>query len=85
LPAQSGSSRSMWCHSASYQFVPQGPNFGGGIRPGRDFCTSIASGCYALNGFASFPSGGGGGAMTSGGGYCWGGHGAGGLVIVTFR
>lgn len=86
LPAQSGSGRSMWCYRASYQYVPQGPNFGGGLRPGRDFCSSAGtSGCGLINGFASFPGGGGGGANTTGGGYCWGGHGAGGLVIVTFR
>jgi hypothetical protein len=43
------------------------------------------SGCQSIGGFATFPGGGGGGAQANGQGCCWGNHGAGGLVIISYR
>lgn len=85
LPAISGSNRSMWCYSNSMHYIPQGPYYGGGIRGSIVFCQCNGSGCGYFNGYgASWPGGGGGGASTQGS-YCWGGWGAGGLVIITYR
>ena len=67
-----------------WQYVPSGPYIGGGVRHGIDYCQSL-SGCASIGGYASFPGGGGGGAQANGGGCCYGSHGAGGLVIITYR
>ena len=82
--AISGSSGGGSCGFNSYQFVPEGPILGGGIKISRDYCQSL-SGCTSIGGVATFPGGGGAGAVSNGGGCCWGGFGAGGLVIITWR
>ena len=84
LPAISGAAHTTTCGFQSWQYVPSGPYIGTGVRHSRDYCTT-GSGCYMMEGFASFPGGGGGGAVSYGGGCCWGGAGAGGLVIVSYR
>lgn len=83
LPAISGASMIATCGYQSYQYVPQGPYSGGGVRQSRDYCQSL-SGCQSIGSFAVWPASGGGGAVSNGGGCCWGNHGAGGLVIITF-
>lgn len=82
--AISGSSGGGSCGFNSYQFVPEGPILGGGIKVSRDYCQAL-SGCSHLGGVATFPGGGGGGAVSNGGGCCWGGFGAGGLVMISWR
>lgn len=86
LPAISGSARAYWhtCGDQSFQFVPQGPYIGGGTKMSWDYCQT-GNGCYHVGSHATFPGGGGGGAVSYGGGCCWGSHGAGGLVIITYR
>lgn len=84
LPAISGASHPSTCGYQSWQYVPSGPYIGGGTRHSVDYCQG-QSGCQAIGGFASFPGGGGGGAISNGGGCCWGSHGAGGLVVISYR
>lgn len=84
LPAISGAAHTTTCGYQSWQYVPSGPYIGTGVRHGRDYCTS-GTGCDMLGGHASFPGGGGGGASSYGGGCCWGSHGAGGLVVISYR
>lgn len=85
LPAISGASQSSGtCGFQHWQYVPNGPYIGAGVRTGWDYCIA-GSGCQSIGGFASFPGGGGGGAQSHGGGCCWGNHGAGGLVIISYR
>jgi hypothetical protein len=84
LPAISGASQQGTCGYQGWQYVPSGPYIGGGVRHGIDYCQSL-SGCASIGGYASFPGGGGGGAQANGGGCCYGSHGAGGLVIITYR
>lgn len=84
LPAISGASHTTTCGYQSWQYVPSGPYIGTGVRHSRDYCT-YGTGCEVLQGHASFPGGGGGGALMYGGGCCWGNHGAGGLVIISYR
>ena len=84
LPAISGAARPASCGYQAWQYVPNGPYFGSGVRHSVTYCSG-QSGCQALGGFASFPGGGGGGAISNGGACCWGSFGAGGLVIVSYR
>jgi hypothetical protein len=84
LPAIGGASHPSTCGYQSWQYVPSGPYIGAGARHSMDYCQSL-SGCQAIGGFASFPGGGGGGAHSNGGGCCWGSHGAGGLVVISYR
>lgn len=84
LPAISGASKGGSCGYQSWQYVPSGPYIGGGHRHSHDYCQSL-SGCQSIGGFASWPGGGGGGAQSNGGGCCWGNHGAGGLVVISYR
>ncbi len=84
LPAISGANIQSTCGYQSWQYVPSGPYIGPGVRHSFDYCQAGA-GCYMIGGHASFPGGGGGGAQVYGGGCCWGSHGAGGLVIISYR
>lgn len=73
------------CGYDSWHYVPQGPYIGGGLRISWDHCL-VASGTQVLNGTtATFPAGAGGSSITHGGGCCWGGFGAGGLVIISYK
>jgi hypothetical protein len=83
LPAISGASMVTTCGYNSWQYAPQGPYIGGGVRISRDYCVT-GSGCQSIGNFAVWPGGGGGGAQTASGNCCWGNHGAGGLVVITY-
>jgi hypothetical protein len=63
--------------------VAQGPYIGGGMRPTRTHCGEYWMGCDSVGG--NIWPGGGGGTAISYGGCCWGGWGAGGLVVVTYK
>lgn len=73
-----------WCGFDSWQYVPQGTYVGGGARTGSSHCGEYWMGCAIMGNGNTFP-GGGGGTAISYGGCCWGGWGAGGLVVVTYK
>lgn len=83
LPAVSGASHHETCGYNHWQYVPQGPYIGGGARMSFDYCVSNGGPTHIGN-EAPFPGGGGGGAVVGSGNFCFGGHGAGGLVKITF-
>lgn len=70
------------CGYDAWQYAPQAPVIGGGVKVGMDHCVSWM-GCCAIGG-SSFPAGGGGSGLSHGG-CCWGSWGAGGLVVVTYK
>lgn len=78
-----GSSHMSWCGFDTWHMIPSGP-MTGGTRMSRTSCGESWMGCDMAGGYNSFP-GGGGGTAISYGGCCWGGWGAGGLVIITYK
>ena len=72
------------CYFDAWGYVPQAPYLGGGVRVSRTYCGEFYMGCDGV-GASTFPGGGGGGAHAHGGPCCWGGWGAGGLVLITYR
>jgi len=78
-----GSAHQSWCGFDSWHYVAQGPYIGGGMRPTRTHCGEYWMGCDSVGG--NIWPGGGGGTAISYGGCCWGGWGAGGLVVVTYK
>lgn len=83
LPSITGAAMMATCGFQGHQFVPSGPYSGGGARSSRDYCIAL-SGENSIGCSAIWPGGGGGGAVVGSGNFCWGGFGAGGLVVVTF-
>jgi len=79
-----GSAHQSWCGYDSWTYLASGPVIGSGSRISRTHCGEFWMGCDAIGGHAGWPGGGGGTAMSYGG-CCWGGWGAGGLVIVTYK
>ena len=79
-----GSAHASWCGFDAWQYVPQGTYSGGGVRTGSTHCGEFWMGCAIMGNGNIFP-GGGGGTAISYGGCCWGGWGAGGQVLVTFK
>lgn len=80
-----GSAHASWCGYDAWQYVPSGPVVGTGARIGRTHCMEYGSGCDFANGAANvFPGGGGGTAQAYNGPCCWGGWGAGGMVLITY-
>lgn len=83
LCSMTGTAHQSWCGFDAYHMIPSGPILGSGMRHTRTHCGEFWMGCNAI-GDVSFP-GGGGGTAISYGGCCWGGWGAGGLVIITYK
>ena len=79
-----GANHGSWCGFDSWHYIPDAPYYGGGMRSSRTQCGEYWMGCDA-NGSNTFPGGGGGTAISYGGPCCWGGWGAGGLVVVTYK
>lgn len=79
-----GSAHQSWCGFDSWHYIPSGPVIGAGTRISRTHCGESWMGCDLAGGWSSFP-GGGGGTAISYGGCCWGGWGAGGLVVITYK
>ena len=77
--------RNQFCHQAQYDIIPGGPSSG---RVTTDKCamgTGMAhSGTCAASTCPSFPAGAGGTGKACGGSFCFGQHGAGGLIKVSF-
>lgn len=80
-----GSAHMSWCGYDSWQYVPQGTYVGGGARTGSTHCGEYWMGCAIMGNGNIWPGGGGGTAISYQGACCWGGWGAGGLVVVTYK
>ena len=80
-----GSAHASWCAFDSWQYVPQGTYSGGGARTGSTHCGEFWMGCAIMGNGNIFPGGGGGTGLSHNGACCWGGWGAGGQVLVTFK
>lgn len=78
-----GSAHASWCGYDSWHYSPNGPYLGTGVNISRTHCGEFWMGCAGNP--SVFPGGGGGTAISYGGSCCWGGWGAGGLVIVTYK
>ena len=80
----SGSAHQSWCGFDAWQYVPNGTYIGAGVKVGSTQCGEMWMGC-CVAGKNTFPGGGGGTSLSYGGACCWGGWGAGGLVIITYK
>lgn len=78
-----GSAHQSWCGYDAWTYIQAAPVIGSGSRLSRTHCGEYWMGCDAVGGNV-WPGGGGGTAMSYGG-CCWGGWGAGGLVVVTYK
>lgn len=78
-----GSAHQSWCGYDAWTYISQAPMVGSGSRLSRTHCGEFWMGCDAAGG--NVWPGGGGGTAISYGGCCWGGWGAGGLIVVTYK
>jgi len=76
---------SNYCFSSQWFAATGAPKYGMSTRTGLERCTNnnTRQGCDAMNG-SKWPAGMGTPSSACGGGCCWGGWGAGGLVLITY-
>ena len=86
MPSVSGVSKvSNYCWSNMWQGAQGTPKLGNNFRQGLEYCTTqlTRDGYFGIEG-PKWPGGPGNSATACGGGCCWGGYGAGGLVLITY-
>lgn len=85
-PTMQGTGKdSSYCWSSMWHAVSGSPKYGNNTRQSVEHCSLSLThiGCSGLNG-SKWPGGSGSPAAACGGGCCWGGWGAGGLVLITY-